>query len=692
MSTALPSLHSSYSGYRSDIDGLRAIAVLAVVIHHAFPLEFKSGYTGVDIFFVISGFLISSIIINSLERDSFSILEFYIRRVRRIFPALIVVMSTCYALGWFVLFSSEFSALGKHIAAGAAFVSNLVFWSEAGYFDKAADSKPLLHLWSLGIEEQFYIFWPLLLWAAYRTRFGFIYPTVLILSASFALSLYGVASKDDTALFFSPLTRSWELMLGGVLAWLIRNQANYPYIQAWLNRCQNINALLGFLAISAGLILLKGHHAYPGYRALLPVLGAFFLIAAGPAAWINKYFLSIRPVVWIGILSYPLYLWHWPLLSFSSIIQGEQPVGGVRGLAILISLLLAAATYRLVEKPMRFGSEYKYAKFFVLTGVMVAVGMTGYATFYNAGLGFRSANAGDNVSADQPADYSAKPGKVNFCSEILPQISHDQVVCQSLSELPDFMIVGDSHAGSFAAASRQMGLNALSISSPGCLPFTHYVTRFPVAMPGAMDCNFLARTALVAAQSLNSINTVVLVTRGPLYFSGRDFNRHADSRSGLEMYDAKSNQRLKGVDAEDAFVNGYSDIISQFIDMNKRVVFLTEWPELNFNPVSCVTRQIKPFQPRLNCEMDRAVVDSRQAIYHSLIDRIRAKNPRLSVYDSRSSFCVRNKCYAGFDGSIYYSDDNHLSAKGSERLLADFLRWLRADMNNAPGQAMAPVD
>jgi peptidoglycan/LPS O-acetylase OafA/YrhL len=211
--------HLTKPKYRADIDGLRAIAVLSVVGFHAFPHLIRGGLIGVDIFFVISGFLISTIVFDSLDRKCFSFAEFYSRRIRRIFPALIVVLIASCAFGWFALLADEYKQLGKHIAAGAAFVSNFVFWNESGYFDNAAASKPLLHLWSLGVEEQFYLVWPLLLWVAWQKRFNLLIIAVLVAVISFALNAQGIG-KDAVATFYSPQTRFWELMVGSMLAWL----------------------------------------------------------------------------------------------------------------------------------------------------------------------------------------------------------------------------------------------------------------------------------------------------------------------------------------------------------------------------------------------------------------------------------------------------------------------------------------
>ena len=195
---------ASQLDYRPDIDGLRAIAVLAVIGFHAFPAWIRGGFVGVDVFFVISGYLISTILLTGMERGSFRFFQFYIRRIRRIFPALIVVLLACMVAGWLVLFSSEYKALGKHVAGSAAFVSNFVLWNEAGYFDKAAATKPLLHIWSLGIEEQFYIVWPLLLYLVWRRKAATLALLLLLLFFSFA---FNVLSSDPAADFYSPLTR-----------------------------------------------------------------------------------------------------------------------------------------------------------------------------------------------------------------------------------------------------------------------------------------------------------------------------------------------------------------------------------------------------------------------------------------------------------------------------------------------------
>ena len=332
--------------YRPDVDGLRAIAVLAVVAFHAFPGAAPGCFAGVDVFFVISGFLISSIIFDDLRGGRFSFAGFYWRRVRRIFPALILVLAACLALGWLVLLPDEYATLGKHVAAGAGFASNIVLWREAGYFDTTAELKPLLHLWSLGVEEQYYLVWPLLLFLFRGRRAQMLGMIAAIAALSFAANI-GLTLYKPTAAFFLPAGRFWELLAGSLLAYF-HHYGRLP------DAHRNAKAALGAAMLAAAFALLEAGRAFPGWWALLPVLGTVLLIWAGPAAWLNRRVLSQPALVFVGLISYPLYLWHWPLLSYARIAHdGEAPAALRLGLCAL-SVLLAWLTYELVEKKVRF--------------------------------------------------------------------------------------------------------------------------------------------------------------------------------------------------------------------------------------------------------------------------------------------------------------------------------------------------
>lgn len=386
--------HLLHPKYRPDIDGLRAIAVMSVIGFHAFPSLFQGGFIGVDIFFVISGFLISGIIFENLDKGEFTFSEFYARRIRRIFPALLLVMGACLIFGWFSLLTDEFKQLGKHAAGGASFISNFLLWQESGYFDNSAETKPLLHLWSLAIEEQFYIIWPLLLWFTWKRKFNFLAITLLIAAGSFYLNISNVLI-DPVATFYSPLTRFWELMCGGLLAWIAYyktetisnlkkiadNLSLFSVLRdkeaATPKALVNLSAFTGTTLLAIGFLTITKDSHFPGMWALAPVIGATLLIFAGPEAWINKKLLSTKLLVWLGLISYPLYLWHWPLLSFARIVENDIPSRSVRIGAVFISIVLAWLTMKYVEKPFRYGNHKIRLKVITLCALMVALGFSG---------------------------------------------------------------------------------------------------------------------------------------------------------------------------------------------------------------------------------------------------------------------------------------------------------------------------
>ncbi|MBU2287827.1 MAG: acyltransferase [Gammaproteobacteria bacterium] len=340
--------HLAHPKYRPDIDGLRAIAVLSVVGFHAFPQWLPGGFIGVDIFFVISGYLISTIIFGSIAGDGFSYREFYSRRIRRIFPALLVVLPAALLFGWYVLLADEFRQLGKHLAASGGFVVNLVLWGEAGYFDTVAETKPLLHLWSLAVEEQFYIFWPLLLGLAWRSkgrRMALWIGAALVVS--FLINVIWV-HRAPTATFYSPLSRVWELAAGALLAHgALRREAHRNVLR------RELRSIVGLVFIGLGLAMITRGKAFPGFWAILPVAGTCLCISAGPGAWLNRHLLGARPMVWVGLISYPLYLWHWPLLAYGRIVHGAELERDWRIAAVVASFVLAWLTYLLVERKLR---------------------------------------------------------------------------------------------------------------------------------------------------------------------------------------------------------------------------------------------------------------------------------------------------------------------------------------------------
>lgn len=334
--------------YRPDIDGLRAFAVLAVVLYHAGVPVLPGGFVGVDIFFVISGYLITGIIAREIAENSFSIAGFYERRARRILPALFAMLAICTLLAGLILLPFELQDFGDSLAAATLFVSNVYFWKTTDYFASAAHLKPLLHTWSLAVEEQFYIVLPLLLLALSKAKAGSTVRWLLALStASFALSVWAVSAKPAAAFYLLP-TRFWELMMGGLLALGV-----FPAPAS--RKAAEAMAAAGALLMMASVFFLSVASPFPGPAALLPVAGAALIIHAGSSTreTLVARALSLRPVVFVGLVSYSLYLWHWPVMTFHRIWRGEPATAVEMAGLVALSFVLAILSWRYVEKPFR---------------------------------------------------------------------------------------------------------------------------------------------------------------------------------------------------------------------------------------------------------------------------------------------------------------------------------------------------
>lgn len=497
----------SHLSYRPDIDGLRAVAVLAVVLFHASPQSLRGGFIGVDIFFVISGFLITTIILADIAKGRFSLADFYGRRVRRIFPALSLVLLATLAFGWFALLVDEFQQLGRDVSAGIAFVSNIVFWMNSGYFDSAAELKPTLHLWSLGVEEQFYLFWPLAVTFVIRRKWHPLLIACTFGVASFALGVYQ-AHAAPMAAFYSPLTRFWELAVGGLLAYVFLHKPE------WLRAHTNLRSALGLLLLCAGLGAITPESRFPGFWALLPVLGAALLISAGPHAWINSKLLSNRPAVWIGLISYPLYLWHWPILSFMHILSDAGNSGRVaRASAVLASIALAWLTYRLIETPVRL-TRLRTRTTRRLAALMLALLGTSLCVAASL-LPARNDDASVQPVLAASADWKYFEGMTKVDK---PQVHYELGGARGKDVT---VFLGDSHVEQYAPrltslfqGADKASLNAVSlITAGGCPPIPEVLDD----SPGHVGCSATRQYGLDFIAS-DAVKTVVIGACWSCYF------------------------------------------------------------------------------------------------------------------------------------------------------------------------------
>jgi peptidoglycan/LPS O-acetylase OafA/YrhL len=450
--------------YRRDIDGLRGIAIALVLGYHAFPSLVRSGFIGVDVFFVISGYLISSIIFS----------DFYSRRIKRIFPALILVLMACLVAGQVLLLPPQFVQLAKHVAAGAFFVSNVALVREVDYFDIAAELKPLLHLWSLSIEEQFYVLWPLLLVIFRRLNINIFLAILTALGVSLVLNIVRVQAHSVTT-FYSPITRGWELLMGCGLAYVhvYRSHAVLSIAGALRirpsARLTNIGALAALGCIAIAVFLIDRKTVYPGWPAILPTLGTLLLIAVGEKTWINRNLLGHDVPVFVGLISYPLYLWHYPLLSFARILESEAPSPAQCIALLAASFILAWLTYVYVEKPIRNSANRK-GKWLtaILLCLMIIVGSGGLFVY----LRYRYQVWGDSSSqvTQQRIPDAAKqflnvdyPYKTEFRNGTCLLSGQEKVFSSNCvdaeyydGKLPLVLIWGDSHAAMYYRALEQL--------------------------------------------------------------------------------------------------------------------------------------------------------------------------------------------------------------------------------------------
>ena len=388
------------SNYRKDIDGLRALAIALVVIFHLFPNHIKGGFIGVDVFFVISGYLISNIILIGSSNKTFSFRDFYVRRVNRIFPALLTVFLVTFVFAWFNLLPIEFKDFGKHIAAGSIFISNFLLLNESGYFDKASESKPFLHLWSLAIEEQFYLIWPVLLIFILKKK-DYLIPilsTLILVSFVMNITELWIYARPENA-YYLPQNRFWELMSGGLLAALSFHQKipnfekkiSIPFTRNHFVLQSSLLSFVGVCSIVLAALLISKDIPFPGYIALAPVIGTLLIIVAGPMAWLNQKLLSHRSIVFLGLISFPLYLWHWVIFSIATVTQPFTLSDTDRLLTLFVSLLMAFLTYLCIERPIK-KAKAKNLIAILLVLLMVIFGYVGLNTYQRNGLEFRLKN------------------------------------------------------------------------------------------------------------------------------------------------------------------------------------------------------------------------------------------------------------------------------------------------------------
>lgn len=501
---------------------------------------------------------------------------------------------------------------------------------------------------------------------------------------------------DLTATFYSPQTRFWELLCGSILAWVILYKKNAflnlrLHIDVWLAKIiyrdkiesdgstlSNLLSLVGLALLTYGFWKIDKNFSFPGKWALIPVLGASLIIMAGTKAWINKKVLSNKIVVWFGLISFPLYLWHWPLLSFARIIESEMPNRTIRILIVLISIIFAWLTYKFIEHPLRFGKNDKF-KVAILIVLMIIVSYFGYVTYNQDGLKFRSTVKKTETNASMFTKPDLKESRENCEKLINPYDKNSHCLVSenvgNLSDL-DLIFLGDSHSEALSIGyfDLEKSEKFLSLGRNGCLPFIG-VDRFVVTTPINCESFYKPYFNSVISQSFSK-STLLIVARYSAYIEGSGFGL-VDGIDGKPLpsghwHIQKSGGKLEKSSPslyKETFSDGLLETLKLVTNKVKNVVIVLQVPELGFDPKACIKR---PLQfSKANCSISRIEVLNRQNNYRIIVNEIVQKFENVKIYDPLDVFCDKEKCYPIRNGEMLYRDDDHISVLGAKAVLRD---------------------
>lgn len=644
------------AGYRPEIDGLRAVAILPVVLFHAAVPGFAGGYVGVDVFFVISGYLITSLIQRELDRGEFSFIRFWERRARRILPALTVVVMCSLAAGWFILIPPDLERLGAAALAQALFASNILFWRETGYFNPDAETKPLLHTWSLSVEEQFYLCFPLVLFLlaslGWLTRARIIAAGLL---ASLLLSIYGAAAHPAATFYLLP-TRAWELLLGALLAvspGLLRLHASA------LPRGE-ILSWLGLTAIAAAVFSFTAETPFPGLAALLPCLGTAAVIRSNEERLTSLgRLLATAPLVQLGLISYSLYLWHWPLIVFASYASFDALAPLEIGAIIASSVALAWLSWRFVENPVR-------RRIVLRTRPRLAVA-AGSGLLLTGAIGLSAAASGGFPSRLPPEALHYAEGADDFafradeCHMTAAELTGPVELCRlgtaAGGERPALLVWGDSHAAALLPILNQMSADysvpAVFTSYSGCPPLQVVFSR---GMQND-DCPDFNRTVLDFAIE-HGVRHVLLIGNWTLYTDGEE---NGDVKWLI------IGEQLESTPPEDAhavFKRHFIASIDLLLAHGFTVWIVEQVPLQPFDPPRRLTQAaLYGGDPGA---LGRPVSEhaARQAFVNSVFESV--AGPQVRLIDPTPLLCGEDGlCAAARDGRSLYRDEHHLSRFGA---------------------------
>ena len=649
--------------YRSEIDGLRALAILPVILFHAGFKFFSGGFIGVDIFFVISGYLITSIIIKEKESGVFTLIDFYERRARRILPALFFVMLVSLPLAWFWLIPEDMKSFSKSLISICSFSSNIFYWLSEGYFSTSSELIPFLHTWSLSVEEQYYLFFPILLIIIWKFRFRFTLELIIFLALiSFVLAEWASLIKPSAAFYLLP-SRAWELLLGSCVALYLSFNNTYKPSKS----TKNTLSFLGLFLILYGVLYLDKNTPFPGVYALIPTIGASLIILYATNETITGKVLSNKILVSVGLLSYSAYLWHQPLFAFARHRSIDNPSQTTFLILSILTFILAYFSWKYIEKPFREKNKFTKKQIFTYAACgsifFIAIGVTG-----DLNKGFVSRN---QIFVELANIKTVKDNRChNSERKNAEEIEKGNICIIGKSSIPTFAIIGDSHAGALFNSVEKWTSKKLfagyALSNGFCAP----LIDFNMDKYQAIGCSSKNTNSFKKIIETKSIKYVVLVAEWANYTKGyRNEGDGAIKEIGLasDNFNKAKNQSENKI----IFQRSLQKTIQNLIDANKKVIIIEPTPEFEVNVFSSVAKNYLFGNKKI--QFPQIPIKDYEDRNHEVLEVFnQLKNVKL--IETKNIFCKENKCNSvNSENKILFSDTNHVTEYGGNMIINELM-------------------
>ncbi len=641
--------------YRREIDGLRTLAVLPVILFHAGFTAFSGGFVGVDIFFVISGYLITTIIVDEMEQGSFSLLKFYERRARRILPALFFVMLCTLPFAWFWMLPQELKEFSESLVAVPLFASNILFYLTSGYFDTASELKPFLHTWSLAVEEQYYVIFPLFLLLSWRLGRKWIVSSLFTVAImSMGAAQWGSLTHTSFTFYLLP-TRAFEILIGALISLYISSKSNV--ISATHSVAQSLS-LAGFILMLYAIFAFNKNTPSPSLYMLIPTIGAGLVIAFANDKNLVGRLLGAKMFVGIGLISYSLYLWHQPLFAFARYITIVELSNISMFFLMLLLAFLAYFSWRFIETPFRSKEKCNLVTVSVFTVFFslffISFGLIGH---FNKGFQDRLPTySRNNILFGDYKNLGGYYKSDKSCNEFLKLSVLSEEVCLSSSNKPTVLFVGDSHAMALYSSiyEKITKIDSLLISGHSCFiyPNLSYTPTFKNSFGN--NCTDISKEVLRVAKEVESIETVVIVNY---------FNKSDDAASFYWL-------NGKNLTNKEAFAEGNNYLVSNFLSLGKKVIFVIDVPHLKFDPKYCLQKLPYAINKNIECRFAAEENEAVRKKYLNEVNMLQSRFPKMMIYDSTLYFCDGNFCDIKKDTHSLYNDDHHISVYASKSILS----------------------